>query len=273
MLIPERFLQLLSGLWEAFPAQPPFKHHLVTHQLPCERQASSSCTYIFLHFSGFLYKNKVISHSRHQFKLGYKVRWTTVIAQIDYLQGDHSLKKTNKQKKQTKTRREEMLQPLLGLMQTNKYASTSVYICLAANEMRSSEMCAEGKALAGGTLMAIDERGQWNEHERIRRVDLSMGGADCGWCQRWRRQVAMAITAPGDDTTSTLLLCVCVCVKSASSACVWAENQIQTSGRPLLFDSEALVEWACQHYKLHLVFLFLLSYTSLHPISVSALYK
>lgn len=47
-----------------------------------------------------------------------------------------------------KNEKQNILQLLLWLIQTNKYASTSVFVFLVANEMKNSERSTEGKALA-----------------------------------------------------------------------------------------------------------------------------
>lgn len=78
-------------------------------------------------------------------------------------------------------RKQNILQLLLWLIQTNKYASTSVYICLVANEMKNSDMSAEGKALAEGRIMKIDEKHkQMNRTKSDEWISVSPGGEQMG---------------------------------------------------------------------------------------------
>lgn len=84
-----------------------------------------------------------------------------------------SIKRMKKEKKK--------LQLLLWLIQTNKYASTLVYICLVANEMKNSEMSAEGKALAEGRIMKINEKHkQMNKTKSHEWISVSPRGEQIG---------------------------------------------------------------------------------------------
>lgn len=104
------------GFWKTFPDEAPIKR-----RPPCWASLLLMYIHTFLHFSGFLYKNKVILHSYHWLKLGYKVRWTAVIAQ-NWFPTSRFIRKKNEREKKT------LYILLQRLIQTNKYASALVHV-------------------------------------------------------------------------------------------------------------------------------------------------
>lgn len=92
--------------------------------------------------------------------------------------------------------------------------------------MKRSEVSAEGKALAEGRIMKINEKHkQMNRTKSDEWISVSPGGEQMGagwgvwragrW--RWRWQITMVIIAHPADTSSSPLTYLRTCVKSASS--------------------------------------------------------
>lgn len=150
---------------------------------------SSSYTYIFLHFSGFF--TKIRLSCIHIINQNLVTKWDEQPLLHKLITYKLIIHKKNQKRKHFFL---FVLRLLLWLIQTNKYASNSVYICLVANEMNSSEMCAEGKALAEGRIMKIDEKHKEMNRTKSEWISVSPWGEQMGGLRRWR-QVTMAITA------------------------------------------------------------------------------